>query len=196
MQHDDGRGWGRRDLPAVLAPPPPPVVVVLHALVHPEPTEAAALPLRQDVPVLRRAADATTLEEVESEGGVLTVRDRPEKRNLGEEPAPARRPEHGRQEAGLALAPDGRGEEREERHQRDTLGPEGRVRPVDQVLEVRRGRAEAEGPRRRLPVLARREDPAADAVDALPDPLQALTRDPVGGRDEEPTAVDEDRKSV
>src|SRR2546422_6909164 len=118
-------------------------------------------------------------------------RDRPEKRNLGEEPAPARRPEHGRQEAGLALAPNRRGEEREERHQRDALGPEGRVRPVDQVLEVRRGRADAEGPRGRLPVLARREDPAADAVDALPDPLQALTRDPVGGRDEDPTAVDD-----
>src|SRR5207245_762941 len=39
--------------------------------------------------------------------------------------------------------------------------------------------------------LARREDPAADAVDALPDPLQALTRDPVGGGDEDPTAVDD-----
>src|SRR5256712_6451124 len=142
-----------RDLPAVLEPPPTPVVVVLHALVHPEPTEAAALPLREDVPGLRRAADATTLEEVESEGGVLTVRDRPEKRNLGEEPAPARRPEHGRQEAGLALAPNRRGEEREERHQRDTLGPEARVRPVDQGLEVPRGPAEAERPRGRLPLL-------------------------------------------
>src|SRR5206468_8249513 len=134
-----------------------PVVAVLHALVHPEPSEGAALPLRQDVPVLRRAADAASLEEVEPERGVLAVRDRPEERHLGEEPAPARRPEHGRQEAGLALAPDRRGKEREEGNQRNALGPEGRVRPVDQVLEVRGGRAEAEGPRGRPVVLARRD---------------------------------------
>src|SRR5207244_12048896 len=90
-----------------------------------------------------------------------------------------------------ALASDRRSKEREERDQRDVLGPEGGVRPVDQLVEIRGARAEAEGPRGRPVVLARREDPAAHAVDLLPHALQALAPDPAQGRHADPAAVDD-----
>ncbi len=73
----------------------------------------------------------------------------------------------------MAVLAEARREEGDERDQRDLPDPERRVGPPHVVVQVGRGRAEADRPRRGL-VLARREDAAGDAVGLVPEPLHAV----------------------
>ena len=175
--------------PVVLEAPEAPAVAVLVDLVHVEPAHRPALLLGERVAILGRAAHAAAREVVQRERGVLAVGDRPEERDLRREALARRGPEVRREEARLALAADRGGEERHERDEGHVLEPERDVRAVDQLVEVGGRVAEPERPRGRL-LLARREDAAADVVDALAEPLHALAADAVVRRDLQAPLVD------
>ena len=73
----------------------------------------------------------------------------------------------------MAVLAQARREEGDERDEGDLPDPERGVGPPQVVVEVGGGRPEADGPRRGL-VLARREDPAGDAIGLVPEPLHAV----------------------
>src|SRR5439155_13913772 len=180
----------RGDLPVVLDAPEAAELALLEDLVDEVTVEPALLVVRDDVAILRRAAEAPPLVGGQGGRGVLAVRDRPEERDLREESLLGGGAELRREKAGLSLAADGRREGRKVGDDRHRLGPEGRVPAVDEILEVRRGLAQVERPRRRL-VLARREHALADAIDALAQTLQTLAREAVVGRGVQLALIDD-----
>src|SRR5262249_1043602 len=98
---------------------PAPAFAVLERLVHVEAGEDPLRALGEDVAVLALHAHAAVGEDVERHREVLAVVDGPEVRDTGEEPLLARDPGGGKQEAGLALAPEGGGEVWKVRNDRD-----------------------------------------------------------------------------
>src|SRR5205814_10616406 len=108
----------------------------------------------------------------------LAVVDGPEERQLRVEAAARGLAELREQETRLALAQDGGGEERHERDERDVPHPERRVGPVQELVEVRGGGAEMEGPVGGV-ALTRGEDALLHVVDALAEALHSLAHDAV-----------------
>jgi len=140
--------------------------------------EVAAVVRALDVSEFGPQAGAPLGVEQRRDGRVLAVVDGPEERRLRVEALVARVSELRKEEPRLALAADGRREERKERNERNVLHPERGAGAVEVVVQVGRGAVEVKRPGGRV-VLTRREHALANAVDALAEPLHRLAGDVV-----------------
>ena len=155
----------------------PALVIVLRRLflvLEVEPVELAPRPLGPDVAVRRAESGAALLEVRRRQRQVLAVGQHEVDRLPDEEPLVVAAPEGRREEPAVTVLAQARREERDEGDERHLPDPERGVGPPHVVVEIGRGLAEPDGPRRGL-VLARREDPARDAVGLVPEPFHAVS---------------------
>ena len=126
------------NVPAVLEARKSTEILPDLALVDQEPRQAAAVLRREDVAIGDVARHPPLRHAAERDQRILTVGDRPEEWDLGEESLEARVARHREEEAGLTLAPDGRIEAGQPRDDGNVLHPEGGVGAVHSVVEIRR----------------------------------------------------------